>query len=100
MTHTLPSTLDATVTKCPALRNHISFMEHITQFAVGAVMSSMGVKGHTMLWEAHQHDQQFGQNETIDIGKSQSPQREDNARINKVSAMRPGLVKIIEKVNI
>jgi len=35
-----------------------------------------------------------------DIGKSQRLQNEGNARINKVSAMRPGLAKIIEKVRI
>ena len=63
-------------------------------------MSSLGVKGCTKSWEAHEHDQQFGENETIDIGKSQRLQKEGNARINKVSAMRPGLAKIIEKVRI
>jgi len=34
------------------------------------------------------------------MGKSQTLWREGNARINKVSAMRPGLAKIIEKVRI
>ena len=41
-----------------------------------------------------------GDNESIDIGKSQSHRKEGNARINQVSAMRPGLAKIIEKVHI
>jgi len=63
-------------------------------------MSSMGVKGRTNSWEAHEHDQQFGKNESFEIGNSQRLRREGNARITKVSAMRPGLVKIIEKVNI
>ena len=63
-------------------------------------MSSLGVKGLTKFWEAPERDQQFGQNECIDIGKSQKFRKEGNARINKVSAMRPGLVKIIEKVRI
>jgi hypothetical protein len=58
------------------------------------------VKGHTKFWEAHQHDQQFGENESIDIGKSQRLRKGGNARINKVSAMRPGLAKRIEKVGI
>jgi len=61
-------------------------------------MSSLGVKGRIKSWEAHEHDQQFGENESIDIGKSQRLRKEGNARINKVSAMRPGLAKIIEKV--
>jgi len=63
-------------------------------------MSSLSVKGRTKLWETHEHDQQFGENESIDIGKSQRLWKEGNARINKVSAMRPGLAKIIEKVRI
>jgi len=61
-------------------------------------MSSLGVKSHPKSWEAHEHDQQFGENESIDIGKSQRLQKEGNARINKVLAMKPGLAKIIEKV--
>jgi len=61
-------------------------------------MSSLGVKGRTKSWEAHERDQQFGENESTDIGKSQRLRKEGNARINKVSAMRPGLAKIIEKV--
>jgi len=63
-------------------------------------MSSLGVKGRTKYWEADERDHQFGQNESIDIGKSQRLRKEGNARINKVSAMRPGLAKIIEKVRI
>jgi len=61
-------------------------------------MSSLGVKGCTNSWEAHERDQQFGENESIDIGKSQLLQTEGNARINKVSAIRTGSAKIIEKV--
>jgi len=63
-------------------------------------MSSLGVKGRTMSWEAPERDQQFGENESIDIGKSQRLRKEGNARINKVLAMRPGLAKIVEKVRI
>ena len=58
------------------------------------------MKGHTKSWEAHEHDQQSGENETIDVGKSQRLRKEGSARINKVSAMKPGLAKIIEKVRI
>jgi len=84
----------------PALRNHIPCMAHIIQLASGAFMSSLGVKGHTKSWEAHECDHQFGENESIDIGKSQRLRKEGTARINKVLAMRPGLAKIIEKVRI
>ena len=82
------------------MRNHIPCMAHVIQLALGAFMGSLGVKVHTKSWEAHERDQQFGENESTDIGKSQRLQKESNARINKVSAMRPGLAKIIEKVRI
>jgi len=58
------------------------------------------VKSRTKSWEAHERDQQFGKNESIDIGKSQRLRKEGNARINKVSAMKPGIPKIIGKVHI
>jgi len=63
-------------------------------------MSSLGGIGRDMAWEAQERDQQFGDNESIDIGKSLRQQKEGNAGINKVSAMRPGLAKIIDKVHI
>jgi len=75
-------------------------MAHIIQLALGAFMSSLAVKGRTKSWEAPEGYQQFGENESIDSGKSQRVQTEGNARINKVSAMRPGLAKVIEKVRI
>jgi hypothetical protein len=100
MTRKLQTTLEASGIEWPALRNHILSMAHVIQLALGAFMSSLGVKGHTKSWEAHERDQQFGENESIDIGKSQRLQKEGNARINKVPAMRPGLAKIIKKVRI
>jgi hypothetical protein len=100
MTRELQSTLEASGIEWLALRNHIPCMAHVIQLTLGAFISSLGVKGHTKSWEAHVRDQQFGENESIDIGKSQRLQKEGNARINKVSAMRPGLAKIIEKVRI
>jgi len=84
----------------PALRNHIPCMAHVIQLALGAFMSSLGGKGRTKSWEAHECDQQFGENESIDIGKSQRLRKEGNARIDKVSAMRPGLAKIIQNIHI
>ena len=70
-------------------------MGHSTQPALGDFMSTLGVRSHTKSWEAHECDQQFGENDSIDIGKSQGLRKECNARINKVLAMRPGLGKII-----
>jgi len=100
MTHELQSTFEASGIEWPTLRNHIPCMAHVIQLVLRAFMSSLGVQGHTKSWEAHQRDQQFGQNESTDIEKSQTLRKEGNARINKVSAMRPGLAKIIEKLRI
>jgi len=100
MTCELQSTLEASGIEWPALRNHIPCMAHVIQLALGAFMSSLGVKGHTKSWEAHECDQQFGENERIDGGKSQRLRKEGNARSNKVSAMKASLAKIIEKVRI
>ena len=96
----LQSTLEASGIEWPALRNYIPCMAHVIQLALGAFRSSLGVKGRIKSWEAHECDQQSGENESIDFGKSQRLRKEGNARINKVSAMRPGLGKIIEKVRI
>jgi hypothetical protein len=98
MTCELQSTLEASGIEWPALRHHIPCMVHVIQLALAAFMSSLCVKGRTKSWEAHERDQQFGGNESIDIGKSQRLRKEGNARINKVLAMKPGLAKIIEKV--
>jgi len=100
ITRKLQSTLEASGIEWPALRNHIPCMAHVIQLDVGAFMSSLDVKGRTKSWEAREHDQQFGANESIDIRNSQRLRKEGNARINKVSAMKPGLSKIIEKVRI
>jgi len=56
MTRELQSTLEASGIEWPALRNHIPCMVHIIQLALGAFMSSLGVKGHTKSWEAHERD--------------------------------------------
>jgi len=75
-------------------------MAHIIQLALGAFMSSLGVKGRTKLQEAHEHNQQFEENDSIDIGTSQRLRKEGDARINKELAMRQGLPMIIEKVRL
>jgi hypothetical protein len=67
-------------------------MAHDMQLALGAFISRLWVKGHTMSWEADECNQQFRENDSTDIGKRQILQKEGNARINKVSAMRWGLV--------
>jgi len=100
MTRELHSLLESSGIKWPALRNHIRCMAHVIQLALCAFMSSLGGKGRTKSWEAHERDHQFGENESMDIRKSQRLRKEGNARINKVSAMKPGLAKIIEKVRI
>jgi hypothetical protein len=100
MTRKLQSTLEASGIEWQALRNHIPCMAHVIQLALGAFMCSLSVRGCTKSWEAHERDHQFGENESINFGKSQRFRKEGNARINKVSAMRPGLAKIIEKVHI
>jgi hypothetical protein len=100
MTHMLQSTHEASGIEWPELRNYVPCMAHVIQLALGAFMSSLGIKGRTKSWETHQHDQQFGQNESINIGKSQRLRKQGNARINMVSAMRASLAKIIEKLRI
>ena len=97
MTGGLQSTLEVSAIQLPALTNLIPCMAHVIQLALGVFMSSLGVKCRTKSWEDHERDQQFGENESIDIGKSQRLRKDGNARINKMSAMKPGLAKIIEK---
>jgi hypothetical protein len=70
------------------------------QLALGAFMSSLRVKGCTKSSEAHEPDQQFGENESTHIGRGQRLRKEGNARINKMLAIKPGLAKMIEKVHI
>jgi hypothetical protein len=71
MTHKPQSTIEASRIQWPALRKHIPCMAHIIQLPLSAFMSSVRVKGRTNSLEALEHYQQFGENESIDIGKSQ-----------------------------
>jgi len=73
-------------------------MAHVLQLAICVFLSSLSVKGHPKSWQVHEHDQQFGENESIDIGKSQRLRKEGIAPINNVSAMSSGLAMIFEKV--
>jgi hypothetical protein len=73
-------------------------MVHVIQLASGAFISSLGVTGRTMSCEAHDRYQQYEENVSIEVGKSQRLRKEGNARINEVSTMNPGLAKIIAKL--
>jgi hypothetical protein len=75
-------------------------MAHVMQLPLGSFISSFRVKRCTKSSESPERDQQFGVNQSIDFEKSQRLRKEGNAKINKVSAMKPGLAKIIEKVHI
>jgi len=100
MTCELESTPDASGMEWAALRNYLPCMVDVIQLALGAFMSSLGVKGHAKSWEAHECNQQFRENESIDIGISQRLRKEGNVRINMVWGMKSGLGKIIAKVHI
>jgi len=93
-------TLDASGIELSAMRNHVRYMVRGIQIPFGGYISTLGMNGHTSAWESHECDQQFGENESMDIGNSQRHRKEGNARINNVLAMKPGLPKIIEKVHI
>jgi hypothetical protein len=41
----------------------------------GEFMRSLGLKDHTKFWDAPLHDQQFGENESTDIGNSQESEK-------------------------
>ena len=100
MTLELQSTFEGSGIQGAELRNHIRCMAHIIPLGLDAFMSSLGVKRRTKSWEANERHQQFGENESIDIGKSQRLRKEGIARINKVSAMRSGFAKIFQKARI
>jgi hypothetical protein len=99
MTRELQPTHEDSGIEWPPSRNHIRCMAHIIRLALGAFMKSLGVKGYTRTSEAHEWDQQCGENEHIDNGKSQKLRTEGNATINQVLAIRPGLAKIIVKLH-
>jgi hypothetical protein len=46
-------------------------MAHVIQFALGAFICCLGEKGHPKSWEPPERDQQFGENESTDVGKSE-----------------------------
>jgi len=82
------------------MRNPIPCVVHVIELALGVFMSTLSVKGCTESSEAHARDQQFGRNGSRYIGNTRGLQREGNARINNVSAVRPGQAKRFETVRI
>jgi hypothetical protein len=74
-------------------------MVHIIQPVLGALNSRHNVTGHTKTWEACEHDQHCGENESIDTASIQRIQNESKAGSMKVLAMKPGLAKINETVH-
>jgi len=95
ITPELQSTHEISGIESPALTHHIPCMAHVIQLALGAFMFRLNVNGHTKSREAHEHNQQFGENEGIHIGKSQRLWTEGNALINTMLAMGLGLVQTI-----
>jgi len=75
-------------------------MVHVIQLALGASRMNLGVKGRIQPWEPHERDQQFGEDESTAIGKSQRLRKEGNASIQLVLTMRADLAKKIDKVRI
>jgi hypothetical protein len=100
MTGDLQSTHEASEIEQGALRTHIPSMAHSVQLAVGVSISSLCENGRTKSWEAHGHNQQGRENESIDIWKTQSLRIKGNARINEWLVIRPGAAQTIEKVHI
>ena len=100
MTQVVQSNLEASGIEWPAFRYPIPCMAHIIHLSLCAFMGYRGLKGCAKSWEAHERNQQFGQNECIDIGKSQWLRKEGNSGFNTVSAMIPGLAKIFWKQGI
>jgi hypothetical protein len=84
----------------PTFNAHRTYTAYVLQLALYVFTSNLGVNGHSKVWEAHVCDEQFGKNESADIGTSRRLRKESYARFHQVSAMRPDLPKIIEIVYI
>jgi len=70
------------------MRNHTPCITRVIQLALGAFVSDFGVKDPTKFSEAHEHDQQFGENGITGIGTSQRLRKENIAKVNKGFAMK------------
>jgi len=98
MTQEPQSTHESSGIEWPASRYQTPCMSHGIHPALDPLISSFGVRCLTKSWNAHDHDQRFRENQRTEIGNSQRLCKEANVTINKVSAMRLGVVKIIQTV--
>jgi len=99
MSAKLPPFREALAIEWPAFSYHIPCMVYIIQLLFSAFLSILKVNDHTKTWDGNKHYKQFEENEGTDLGKRQRHRNKGNARVDKVSAMRSGLGKIIEKVH-
>jgi hypothetical protein len=83
----------------PALRNHIPHMVHVILLAIDGPMSSVSVERRTKSSEVLECSAVWRE-WIIANGKRQTLRNKGDTRINKVSAMRPGLVKLMKKVRL
>jgi len=83
ITGELQSTVETPGRELPSLMNQIPFMAQIIPLGVAAFIRSFLEKGRLRSSEAHEHNQQFGENESNNIWNSQTLRIEGNARINK-----------------
>jgi hypothetical protein len=65
------STNEASGIEWPVFSNYLPRMVHVIPLILGAFMYCPGVKGHTMSWEGHERNMQFGLNESTDFANSQ-----------------------------
>jgi len=100
ITWELQSRCEAPGLGSPPVRNDILYMVQVIEIALGGCMNSVAGKGCSKSFEAHLRNQHFGENKCTHIAKHQGEWKEGKARINKVSAQRPGLVKIIQTLTI
>ena len=98
MTRELQSTLEASRIGWPAMKNHIPCIAHLIQLALRSLMTGLRVKVRTKSRDTHERDQHFGENRGTAMWKRRRLWKEGSSGLNKVSARRPRLAKIIEKV--
>ena len=73
-------------------------MLYVIQLYLVELMSNLGVKGRTKLWQANEHDKQFEENESAALAKSQKLQKAGNTSISKMVVMKIQLSEIFEEI--
>jgi hypothetical protein len=91
----LQATRECSGIKWPALQNHLSCIADVIQLDFVAFMGRLSVKGSHISGEPPQRYQHCRDNQTTDIGNSQSLRKEGHARTNKAPAVMPRLVIVI-----